>query len=229
MKYLASRGIILRRTVYGEADRIITFLSSDYGKIHTIAKGVRKSKSKLAGGIELFSVSELHFIKGKHDIDTLVSTRLIRHFGNIVRNLERTNVAYAMLKSAHKTIEDHAGSEYFPVLFESLAALDEVKIPDMVTELSFGMRMLQLQGHVPEFSIDHTGQALQPDDTFIFDYETVAFRPDPTGSFNQNHLKVLKLLAYNSPQAVAKVQGIAGYCETLAPLVRSLRQQYVPE
>lgn len=229
MNHLATSGIILRRTDYGEADRIITFLTSDFGKMHAMAKGVRKSKSKLAGGIELFSVSELHFIKGKSDIDTLVSTRLIRHFAKIVRDLDRTNIAYHILKSANKTIEVHAGSEYFPVVLESLAALDEVKIPSIVAESSFGMRMLQLQGHVPEFSIDHTGKALHAEDRFTFDYDSVAFRPDPQGPYDKNHLKVLKLLAFNSPQAVANVSGIAGYCETLAPLIRSLRQQYIPE
>ncbi len=229
MKYLATRGIILRRTDYGEADRIITFLTSDFGKINAMAKGVRRSKSKLAGGIELFSVSELHFIKGKSDIDTLTSTRLIKHFDNIVRDLDRTNVAYQMLRSAQKTIEDHAGSEYFPVILESLAALDELRIPSIVAESSFGMRMLQLQGHVPQFTIDQTGKALQVEGTFTFDYDNVAFSPDPTGQYDKNHLKVLKLLAYNSPQAVVQVQGIADYCETLAPLIRSLRQQYVPE
>jgi DNA repair protein RecO (recombination protein O) len=58
MKTIVTKGIVLTRTDYGEADRILHFLTPDQGKIAGIAKGVRKSKSKLAGGIELFSVSK---------------------------------------------------------------------------------------------------------------------------------------------------------------------------
>lgn len=42
--------IILTRTDYGEADRIITLLTPGHGKLRLIAKGVRRIRSKLAGG-----------------------------------------------------------------------------------------------------------------------------------------------------------------------------------
>ena len=48
-----TEAIILRRTNYGEADRVISLITPDRGKISGIAKGVRKPKSKLAGGLEL--------------------------------------------------------------------------------------------------------------------------------------------------------------------------------
>src|SRR5687767_1364337 len=157
MKPLATHGIILRRIDYGEADRIITFLTSDYGRIRVMAKGVRKSKSKLAGGIELFSTSELHFIKGKSDIGTLVSTRMVKHYGGIVKDLERTELAYQMLKSIDRVLEDGTGQEYFSMLNESLAALDTQTINPVLTELSFTMRLLADTGHVPDFMTDISG------------------------------------------------------------------------
>ncbi|MCA9348456.1 DNA repair protein RecO, partial [Candidatus Saccharibacteria bacterium] len=64
-RFLTTRAIILRRINYGEADRILTMLTSDFGKIRLIAKGVRKQKSRMAGGLELFGVSEINFIKGR--------------------------------------------------------------------------------------------------------------------------------------------------------------------
>jgi DNA repair protein RecO (recombination protein O) len=228
MKQLSSNGIILRRVDYGEADRIITFLTSDYGKIHAIAKGVRKQKSKLAGGIELFSVSEIHFIKGKSDIDTIISTRLIKNYGHIVKDLNRTEAAYEMLKTINKTLEDHAGSEYFPILNESLAALDDERIPILLSDLSFKMRILQILGHIPEFSVDSRGQSLNENATYEFDYESVSFIAKQEGSFNKNHLKVLKLLAHNSPRAMNAVQGIINYAEQLSPLIKNIFLQYAP-
>lgn len=62
---IVTSGIVLNRINFGEADRILTVITPDQGKLSLIAKGVRKEKSKLAGGIELFSVSNISFIPPK--------------------------------------------------------------------------------------------------------------------------------------------------------------------
>ncbi|HEX2615498.1 MAG TPA: DNA repair protein RecO, partial [Nitrososphaera sp.] len=61
MRRFRSDALVISRTNFGEADRILTFLTPNHGKVRGIAKGVRKPKSKLAGGIELFSVCDLLF------------------------------------------------------------------------------------------------------------------------------------------------------------------------
>ena len=65
MDRINTQAIVLRRTDFGEADRIINFLTPDRGKISGLARGVRKQKSKLAGGIELFSVSDITYLVGR--------------------------------------------------------------------------------------------------------------------------------------------------------------------
>lgn len=223
-----TRAIVLRRIDYGEADRIITLLTEDHGKIRVMAKGVRKSKSKMAGGIELFSISEVQFIQGRSDISTLMSTRMLKHFGSIVKDLQRTELAYGMLKKTDKTLEDDTGQEYFEILQDSLAALDSARIPPLLAEASFDMRLLQRLGHVPDFRTDHKGRSLDPDGIYDFDHEAVAFKPSDNGQFNKNHIKLLKLLAHNSPQKLAAVQAIGSYLEDLSPLIRLLSRQYIP-
>jgi len=59
VKQFVTTGLVLSRTDFGEADRIITVLTPDHGKLRLMAKGVRRMKSKLAGGIDLFTVSDL--------------------------------------------------------------------------------------------------------------------------------------------------------------------------
>ena len=56
MADLKTTAIVLKRVNYNESDRIVTFLTPE-GRFSTIAKGVRKEKSKLAGGIEMFCLS----------------------------------------------------------------------------------------------------------------------------------------------------------------------------
>ena len=42
-------GLVLKGTDYGETDRIITLYTRERGKVHALAKGVRKGKSRLRG------------------------------------------------------------------------------------------------------------------------------------------------------------------------------------
>lgn len=64
MKTTRTRAIVLRRTNYGEADRILQLITPE-GRQSVMARGVRREKSKLAGGIELFAVSDVVLGEGK--------------------------------------------------------------------------------------------------------------------------------------------------------------------
>ena len=108
MQQIVTRGIVLTRTNYGEADRIVTILTPDHGKQRLMAKGVRKLKSKLAAGLELFSVSDISYIPGRGEVHTLVSSRLRVHYGKIVENLDRTMLGYELLKRINRATEDAA-------------------------------------------------------------------------------------------------------------------------
>ena len=56
---LRVEGIILQRSDWGEADRLITIYTRELGKIRSIAKGVRKPRSRKAGHLEPFTRSSL--------------------------------------------------------------------------------------------------------------------------------------------------------------------------
>ena len=66
MNNIVDEAIVLKRIEYGEADRILTVLTKNHGKISVIAKGVRKPKSKLAGGIEIFCVNSISYVNSKN-------------------------------------------------------------------------------------------------------------------------------------------------------------------
>jgi len=74
MKTERTRAVVLRRTNYGEADRIVQLLTP-VGRRSVMARGVRKEKSKLAGGIELFAVSDVVLGQGKGDLGVVTSAR----------------------------------------------------------------------------------------------------------------------------------------------------------
>ncbi len=227
MKQFNTEGLILRRTDYGEADRIITLLTQDFGKINVIAKGVRKQKSKLAGGIELFSISEIHFIKGRGSIDTLVSTRLIKYYDYIVKDYDRTQLAYQALKTIHKITEDNEGGEYFEIVNETLSALNRPELPIKLAELSFLVRLLGRFGHLPDFTVDVNGDKLDQSLNYNFDNEKVAFVHSENGMFNKNHIKLLKLLSFNSAESLLSIQGVNDFSNDLLPIIRNHSVNYL--
>ena len=84
-KDIKAKAFVIRRTNYGEADRIINFLT-DQGIISAIAKGVRKEKSKLAGAVELFTLSEVTLHRSLNNkLCVLTSAKMLEHYGNIKR------------------------------------------------------------------------------------------------------------------------------------------------
>lgn len=221
-------GIILARTDYGEADRIITLLTPDQGKLRLLAKGVRKVKSKLAGGIELFSVSNITFVRGRGEIGTLISTRLLKHYGHIINDLDRTMLGYDLIKQLNKTTEDEPEPDYFHLLEQAFTALDEPKINIDLVRVWFAAQLLRLSGHTPNLQTSTDGQKLDPKQTYEFSFEDFAFMPRPEGNFGANDIKFLRLLfSGNLPHALAKVTGHSAHVETTKQLVLLMQQQYI--
>lgn len=58
-------GVVLRTHKLGEADRIVTVLTSANGKVRAVAKGVRRTSSKFGGRLEPFSHVDLQFAVGR--------------------------------------------------------------------------------------------------------------------------------------------------------------------
>ncbi len=207
MRQFTTRGIILSRTDFGEADRIITFLTTDHGKVKAIAKGVRKAKAKLAGSIELFSVADITLILGRRDIDTLISARLVKHYGNIVKDAKRTNPAYELIRLINKNTEEKPEPSYFELLDKSLQALDDLKIDTATTELWFELHLLKLSGHAPNLQTTSDGQKLVPDKKYDFDMGRMCFVDSGSGIFDSAAIKLLRLgVLADSPKLLSRVK-----------------------
>jgi DNA repair protein RecO (recombination protein O) len=228
MKQFVTLAIILRRTDYGEADRILTLLTPGYGKLSLLAKGVRRIKSKLAGGIELFSVSEITFIRGRGEVGTLVSTRLIKHYAKIVGDLDRTMLGYGLIKQMHKATEDEPEEEYFDLLREAFEALNDLSVPLDVIQLWFMAGMLRLGGHAPNLQTDTNGQKLAADQAYQFSFEQMSFTPLPGGPYTADHLKFLRLaFAGHSAETLGRVQGSDQLTKTCLSAVQTMLHTFV--
>lgn len=225
MKPEQTKGIVLSRTDYGEADRIITVITPDKGKRRLMVKGVRRMKSKLAGGIELFSISELSYIKGKGEIDTLISARLEKYYSNIVQDIDRVQLGYELIKTLNKATEDNPEEEYFHLLESGFKALDDKDIDAELIKLWFQAQLLRLAGHSPNLSTDTEGRKLEAKQKYNFDFDAMSFTDNPKGRFTSDHIKILRLLFSNAtPKQLSNIDGIQKITMALSNMVETMTQ-----
>lgn len=228
MNQLTTKAIVLKRTNYQEADRILTLLTSDNGKIRVIAKGVRKMKSRLAAGLELLSVSDVTYIVGRSEIYTLVSSRIDQHFGDIVKDIDRTMLAYDLLKIVERLTEDHTGQEYFEVLQLSFEGLSDLSMPLGLVEIWFNLRILQETGHAPNFSTTEDGSTLQEGKLYAFDGDHMAFIESSSATHDKNVIKLLRFISTSPSLAqLKKLTNIEHSLDSSRKLSQSMMARYV--
>lgn len=227
MKQIVTKGIILRRTNFGEADRIITVLTVDQGKIRLVAKGVRRIKSKLAGGIELLSLNDITYAPGKGDLGTLISARVVTNFGNIVTDVERMMYTYDVLKLIDKATEDSADQDYYITLVYALDAINELTVSLDWIRLWFILRLLRMGGHEPNLTTTSQGSPLQATDVFTFSFDDMTFEPHTAGVFGAKSIKLLRLaIEARSPRQLAQISNSDNLLPPLVQLTRTMLAEH---
>jgi DNA repair protein RecO (recombination protein O) len=202
-----TRAIVLRRTNYGEADRILQMLTPD-GRRSVMARGVRREKSKLAGGIELFAVSDIVINKGRGDLGILTSARLIQFYRHILEDYDRLQFGYEVVKQVAAATETVDEPEWFDVLQETFAGLDATAIPRQLVEAWFYLRHAALLGHELSLVNDVAGNRISPDQRYAYDVGERGLRVAVNGELTANHIKFLRLLNAKSLKILAQIGGV---------------------
>lgn len=191
-KDVKTMGYVLRRTNYAEADRILNLITPQ-GKISAIAKGVRKEKSKLAGGIEMFTLSNYNIHLGRGEFGVITSAKMQKYHGNIIKNFTKMELAAMMLKKISRTAENSDSSEYFEIIDQSLASLD-MGDDDELTESWFLMRLGKAAGEEINLYRDADGEKLNPELRYFWNTGENSFVLHDSGEFGANEIKMLRLL-----------------------------------
>ncbi|HSX45738.1 MAG TPA: DNA repair protein RecO C-terminal domain-containing protein, partial [Candidatus Saccharimonadia bacterium] len=167
------------------------------------------------------------FIQGRGEIGTLISSRLKQHYGNIVKDIDRVQLGYELIKQLNKATEDEPEPEYFGLLEQAFEALDNAGIGGELIHTWFQAQLLKLAGHSPNLNTDTAGQKLAPDQSYIFDIDNMAFTPQEKGNFKAEPIKALRLLFSQDIAALAKVDGLEATLAKTAPLVRTMQQNHL--
>lgn len=207
MRTLRTRAIVLRRTNYGEADRVLQLLTLE-GRRNVMARGVRREKSKLAGGIELFAVSDVVVGEGKGDLGVLTSARLVQFYRHILEDYDRMQFGYETIKLVARASETVDEPEWFAVLSEVLMGLDTQSVPLLLTQTWFYMQYASLLGHGLGLSYDTVGEKLASEHTYRYDVSEQGLRRVENGNITADTIKLLRLIATKPLQALIQIGGV---------------------
>jgi DNA repair protein RecO (recombination protein O) len=142
-----TEALILRRSNVGEADRVLV-IATPGGKRRVMARGIRKTTSRLAGHLELFVHAHLLLARGRN-LDIVTQSQVAHDFRTLRADLSRLSHAYYAADLYDRFTEE---SEENPALFRLLcatyAALDSTRHPDLVLR-AYELRLLHLAGYRP--------------------------------------------------------------------------------
>ena len=87
-----THAVVLRRRDYGDADRILTIFTPSLGKLEVIAKGIRKTTSRKAGHLELFTHTSLLLAQAR-TWDIISEAVTVESYRKIRNDLEKISRA----------------------------------------------------------------------------------------------------------------------------------------
>ncbi len=132
----------------GEADRIVTLMTENHGRVRAVAKGIRRTTSKFGSRLEPTTHVSLQLYLGR-ELDTITQAETISQLGNIRDDLHRFGRANVMLETVDQVaLEREPNNALYRMLVGALAELDRDDAPLVLA--GFLLKLLALEGFQPQ-------------------------------------------------------------------------------
>ncbi|MEK7277992.1 MAG: DNA repair protein RecO [Chloroflexota bacterium] len=207
-----TEAVVLRRRDFGEADRVLTLFTPESGKIHVLAKGIRKPASRKAGHLELYTRAMLMLAKGR-DMDIVTQAESIQSYRPLRENLLRSSYGTYCVELLDKFTPDESENKpLYDLLTRALGWLaesDDLALTARYYELQLlGMVGYQLQ----LFRCVAQGETIAAEDQYFSPAEGGALCPrcgeSRPGAFpiSLNALKVLRFMQNNPYESLRELK-----------------------
>ena len=213
---------VLRRTNYGEADRILNLITPK-GKISAIAKGVRKEKSKLAGSVEMFSLIDVVVHQGKSELGVVTSAKMLQFYDKILVDFGRMELASLVLKKINISVEHSDDAENFKVVDQVLKAINAGEDLEII-ETWFLFNYLKLMGEQVNLYRDANGDELAADGEYEWDFGENALVGRSGGRITANEIKLMRLMITTNLATVLKVRNVREMVPLILHIARGLNK-----
>lgn len=170
MSYVNYKGIILREVNTGEADKILTVLTAEEGKISIAAKNARRSKNSMSAGTQLLCYSNFMLFKGK-ELYNISSCEVIEPNYEISNDIVKLTYCSHILELIMDNVQEGEPSEdILQLLLNTLYIISKTDRPLNLITRVFELRLMALLGYEPQvyscINCDNTG-----DENMYFDLD----------------------------------------------------------
>ena len=160
---------IIKKSVYGESDYLVTLLTNRFGKVRALARNAKKSKKRFGGRLELFLLLNADISFNENKFNTLDDITLIKAYSNIMESLEA--FAFGSFVLEHLDIfsyENQIDNELFDETKKTFDTINSCQnlLPAL---LKFQLKLLEINGIKPDFnSCDQTEVILDISDGSLY-------------------------------------------------------------
>ncbi len=148
-KSYKATAIVIRRIDFGETDKILALFSRERGKIPAIAKGARKSKSKLSGAVELLTFGKYELSLGRN-LDIVTQADVKESFAGIRKDIRKAaGATYFLELTDHLLEEREPNPELFDLLLSSLYVLQNGANSEVLAR-GFEVKAMDILGYRPQ-------------------------------------------------------------------------------
>lgn len=146
-------GVVLRTVKLGEADRIVTVLTKGRGRLRLVAKGVRRTTSRIGARLEPGSYVELQCYQGR-TLDTVTQVESVANYGAVLAgDYLRWTTSQVMVETAERLTDEEGepAVRHFLLLVAGLRSLAVAEHdPGLILD-SYLLRALAVGGWAPSF------------------------------------------------------------------------------
>ena len=141
--------VVLKRTDFGEADKVLTVYTPFHGKLRVVAKGVRRPGSRMGGHLDLLTHSNLLLAHGRN-MDIVTQSETVESFIGLRDDLHRASHGYQVAELLDRMTEEaHEDRATYESLLEALRRIADDPDPELAVR-QFEVTLLDRLGYRPQ-------------------------------------------------------------------------------
>lgn len=221
-----TEAVVIKRIDFGEADKLLTLYTPRRGKIRVIAKGVRRTTSRLGGHVELLMHTKLLIAKGRN-LDVVTQSETANSFARLREDLPRIGLGYYVAELLDRFTEEGVENEaLFDLLVETLSRLAGGGDAEMAVRF-YEVQLLGHLGYRPQlFDCTRCRTRLEPVTNFFSPESGGALCPQCANEWTAaevsvSALKLLRALQTGSGGLAERLKASQGIKDEVESLLRS--------
>ena len=152
-RYLKTEALVMGSIRLREADRIVTLYTRERGRLSAVAKGVRRTRSRIGGRLEPFSLVHVVLYTGSGSLYTVTAVETLRSFQGVRDSLDRMEEGGRLLEAVRRLFPEEEGNPAaFNLLVRGVARLAVAadRPSAALTVLATRFKLLVALGYLPE-------------------------------------------------------------------------------